>query len=244
MKIIMSPAKKMRSDEDSSITPTTPCFLNESYILEEKLKSMSYDELRKLWKTNEKLTDQCMRELENRAYQPLTCALHAYDGIAFKYLHPFSMSDSERDYLNKHLRILSGLYGVLTPTDGIVPYRLEMGVKSLNLYKFWGSQIYDSLNDHIIINLASKEYSKCITDYLKKEDQCIEIQFLRNIKGVLKQQATYAKMARGAMISYMAKENIENIEDLKMFNDLDFIFNEELSNDHCFVFVQGRDENE
>lgn len=244
MKIIMSPAKKMRSDEDASITPTTPCFLKESQILEEKLKSMSYDELRKLWKTNEKLTNQCISELENRAYQPLTCALHAYDGIAFKYLHPFSMSDSERDYLNKHLRILSGMYGVLTPTDGIVPYRLEMGVKSLNLYKFWGSRIYDSLDDHIIINLASKEYSKCITDYLTDKDQCIEIQFLRSIKGVLKQQATYAKMARGAMISYMAKENIKNIEDLKKFNDLDFVFNEELSNDHCFVFVQGRNENE
>lgn len=244
MKIIMSPAKKMRVDEDASITPTTPRFLEESHILEEKLKSMSYDELRKLWKTNEKLTDQCMSELENRAYQPLTCALHAYDGIAFKYLHPFSMSDSERKYLNKHLRILSGMYGVLTPTDGIVPYRLEMGVKSLNLYKFWGSRIYDSLDDHIIINLASKEYSKCITDYLTDKDQCIEIQFLRSIKGVLKQQATYAKMARGAMISYMAKENIKNIEDLKKFNDLDFVFNEELSNDHCFVFVQGRNENE
>lgn len=244
MKIIMSPAKKMRVDEDASITPTTPRFLEESHILEEKLKSMSYDELRKLWKTNEKLTDQCMSELENRAYQPLTCALHAYDGIAFKYLHPFSMSDSERKYLNKHLRILSGMYGVLTPTDGIVPYRLEMGVKSLNLYKFWGSKIYESLNDHVIINLASKEYSKCITDYLTEDDQCIEIQFLRNIKGVLKQQATYAKMARGAMISYMAKEEIESIEDLKKFNDLDFVFNEELSNDHCFVFVQGRNENE
>lgn len=244
MKIIMSPAKKMRSDEDASIAPTTPRFLEESHILEEKLKSMSYDELRKLWKTNEKLTDQCISELENRAYQPLTCALHAYDGIAFKYLHPFSMSDSERDYLNKHLRILSGMYGVLTPTDGIVPYRLEMGVKSLNLYKFWGSRIYDSLDDHIIINLASKEYSKCITDYLTEDDQCIEIQFLRNIKGVLKQQATYAKMARGAMISYMAREKIENVEDLKKFNDLDFIFDEKLSNDYCFVFVQGRNENE
>ena len=244
MKIIMSPAKKMRSDEDASITPTTPCFLKESQILEKKLKSMSYEELRKLWKTNETLTDQYYEELQKRQYQPLTCAIHAYDGIAFKYLHPFSMSDDEREYLNKHLRILSGLYGVLTPTDGIVPYRLEMGVKSLDLYDFWGSKIYESLDDHVIVNLASKEYSKCITDYLTDKDQCIEIQFLRNIKGILKQQATYAKMARGAMISYMAKENIENIEDLKMFNDLDFIFNEELSNDHCFVFVQGRDENE
>lgn len=244
MKIIMSPAKKMRVDEDASITPTTPCFLNESYILEEKLKNMSYDELRRLWKTNESLTHQCFKELQERQFKPLTCAIHAYDGIAFKYLHPFSMSDSEREYLNKHLRILSGLYGVLTPTDGIVPYRLEMGVKPLNLYEFWGSKIYESLDDHVIINLASKEYSKCITDYLKKDDQCIEIQFLRNIKGVLKQQTTYAKMARGAMISYMAKEKIENIKDLKKFNDLDFVFDEKLSNDHCFVFVQGRNENE
>lgn len=244
MKIIMSPAKKMRVDEDASITPTTPYFLKESYILEEKLKGMSYDELKRLWKTNESLTHQCFEELQERSSKPLTCAIHAYDGIAFKYLHPFSMSDSERDYLNKHLRILSGMYGILTPTDGIVPYRLEMGVKSLNLYEFWGDKIYDSLDDHVIINLASKEYSKCITDYLKKEDQCIEIQFLRYIKGVLKQQATYAKMARGAMISYMAKENIECIEDLKKFNDLDFVYSKELSNDHCFVFVQGRNENE
>ena len=183
MKIIMSPAKKMRSDEDASITPTTPYFLKESQILEEKLKSMSYEELRKLWKTNETLTNQCFEELQVRQFKPLTCAIHAYDGIAFKYLHPFSMSDDERDYLHSHLRILSGLYGVLTPTDGIAPYRLEMGVKSLNLYQFWGSKIYNSLDDHVIINLASKEYSKCITDYLTEEDQCIEIQFLRNIKG-------------------------------------------------------------
>ena len=240
----MSPAKKMRVDEDASITPTTPYFLKESYILEEKLKGMSYDELKRLWKNNESLTHQCFEELHERSSKPLTCAIHAYDGIAFKYLHPFSMSDKEREYLNNHLRILSGMYGVLTPTDGIVPYRLEMGVKSLNLYQFWGDKIYQSLDDHIIINLASKEYSKCITDYLKKEDQCIEIQFLRYIKGALKQQATYAKMARGAMISYMAKEHIEDLEGLKKFNDLNFVFNEELSSNHCFVFVQGRNENE
>ncbi len=243
MKIIMSPAKKMRSDEDASIIPTIPYFLEESHILEEKLKSMSYEDLKKLWKTNESLTGQCFNELEKRQYQPPTCAIHAYDGIAFKYLHPFSMSDEERSYLNEHLRILSGLYGILTPTDGIVPYRLEMGVKSLDLYKFWGSKIYESLDDHVIINLASKEYSKCITDYLTEKDQCIEIQFLRNIKGVLKQQATYAKMARGAMISYMAKEKIEDLDDLKKFNDLGFCFNESLSNKNCFVFVQ-ENENE
>lgn len=240
----MSPAKKMRSDEDASMTPTTPRFLKESQILEEKLKSMSYDELRRLWKTNESLTHQCFEELQERQFKPLTCAIHAYDGIAFKYLHPFSMSDSEREYLNKHLRILSGMYGVLTPTDGIVPYRLEMGVKSLNLYEFWGGKIYKSLDDHVIINLASKEYSKCITDYLTEDDQCIEIQFLRNIKGKLKQQATYAKMARGAMISYMAKEKIEDLEDLKKFNDLGFCFNKSLSSKNCFVFIQENDENE
>lgn len=141
----MSPAKKMRSDEDASMTPTTPRFLKESQILEEKLKSMYYDELRRLWKTNESLTHQCFEELQERQFKPLTCAIHAYDGIAFKYLHPFSMSDSEREYLNKHLRILSGLYGVLTPTDGIVPYRLEMGVKLLDLYDFWAVRFMNHL---------------------------------------------------------------------------------------------------
>lgn len=111
MKIIMSPAKKMRVDEDASITPTTPCFLNESYILEEKLKSMSYDELRRLWKTNESLTHQCFEELQERQFKPLTCAIHAYDGIAFMYLHPFSMSDEEKLFKQAFTYFIRAVWG-------------------------------------------------------------------------------------------------------------------------------------
>lgn len=239
MKIIMSPAKKMRVDEDASLKLTTPCFLDRSLVLENKLKSMNYEELKKLWKTNDKLTYKCYEELMHRSHMSLSAAIYAYDGIAFKYLHPYSLTIEEMNYLQGHLCILSGLYGLLRPSDGIVPYRLEMGVRSLNLYDFWGKDIYDAINDHKIINLASAEYSKCIKDYLTDEDQFIDIQFLREVNGKLKQQATYAKMTRGAFISYMAKNHIEEIEDLKGFDELGFKFDQELSHDSCYVFVQS-----
>lgn len=244
MKIIMSPAKKMRVDNDASLKLTEPIFLEKSYILENKLKSMSYDDLKALWKTNDVLTHKCYDELMNRSHIPYSAAIYAYEGIAFKYLHPYSLTDNEIQYLNDHLCILSGFYGLLRPSDAIRPYRLEMGVKALKLYDFWGKDLYDALNDHIIINLASQEYSKCIEDHLTDQDLFIEIKFLREVDHKLKQQATYAKMARGAMISYLAKNQANNLDDLKKFNDLGFVFREELSHDHCYVFVQseGKDE--
>ena len=244
MKIVMSPAKKMKIDEDCSIMPSSPIFLKQSIELREKLKAMSYENLHDLWKTSDRLTLQCYEELHHPIEIP-TCALFAYDGIAFQYMHPLSLDEEEINYLKAHLRILSSLYGLLSPTDGIIPYRLEMGshCPNLNLYDYWNHQLYEALNDSVIINLASQEYARCLSPYLKEEDQWIDVKFLRNKKGKLQQQATYAKMARGAMVAYMAKEKIETPEGLKGFQDLGFSYDESLSNELCYVFVQ-REEKE
>ena len=104
----------------------------------------------------------------------LTPALLAYDGIQYTYMAPAVFEDGQFDYVQEHLRILSGFYGVVKPMDGVVPYRLEMQAKAVvdeykNLYDFWGDDLYREVMDEsrILVNLASKEYSKCIEKYLK-----------------------------------------------------------------------------
>lgn len=105
----------------------------------------------------------------------LTPAILAYDGIAYKYMAPSVFEDSQFSYIQEHLRMLSAFYGVLKPMDGVRPYRLEMQAKLRvgdykDLYAYWGDNLYKSIVDesHVIINLASKEYSKCIEKYLNE----------------------------------------------------------------------------
>lgn len=148
-------------------------------------------------------------------------------------------------YVQNNLRILSGFYGVLKPMDGVVPYRLEMQAKTnidgvKGLYNFWGSRLYEEVIDdtHIIVNLASKEYSKCIEKYLKPKDQYITCVFGEISNGKVVQKGTYAKMARGEMVRFMAENNISEIEDIKGFDRLGYKYSVEQSTDVQFVFVK------
>lgn len=108
----------------------------------------------------------------------LTPALLSYDGIQYTYMAPVVFEDGQYDYVQEHLRILSGFYGVLKPMDCVVPYRLKMQAKAAvagykNLYDFWGYSLYQEVADdsRVIVNLASKEYSKCIEKYLQPGDR-------------------------------------------------------------------------
>lgn len=158
---------------------------------------------------------------------------------------PDSFSYNEFEYIEKHLKILSGFYGVLTPFDGVTPYRLEMQAKlkinnCKNLYKFWNESIYSEVtkDSNVILNLASKEYSKTIEKYLKADDRFITCIFGTLADSKIKVKATEAKMARGLMVRYMAHNNIENIEDIKNFSDLSFSYSEKYSNENEFVFLK------
>ena len=167
----------------------------------------------------------------------LTPALLAYDGIQYTYMAPAVFEDGQFDYVQEHLRILSGFYGVVKPLDGVVPYRLEMSAKGTsfasqakaavdgrrNLYDFWGGSLYQEvigcrartasasssrtaheMDGRILINLASKEYSKCIEKYLRPEDRYITCVFGELTGGRVVQKGVYAKMARGEMVRFMA----------------------------------------
>ena len=151
-------------------------------------------------------------------------------------------------YVQEHLRILSGFYGILKPMDGVTPYRLEMQAKlelngAKNLYAYWGDRLYKELRDSsgIIVNLASKEYSKCIEKYLQAEDSYITCNFFEDVQGKLVQKGVYCKMARGEMVRFMAENRIEKPEGIKQFAVMGYHFSEELSSKKEYVFLRKND---
>ena len=160
-------------------------------------------------------------------------------------MSPNSFSNSEFEYISKHLKILSGFYGILKPFDGVVPYRLEMQAKLQidnykNLYYFWDNKLYKELtkDSKIILNLASKEYSKAIEKYLTKDDTFITCIFGRLVDSKIKVKATEAKMARGLMVRYLAENNIKDIEEIKSFSELGFSYSEDYSTNNELIFLK------
>ena len=171
MRIIISPAKKMRIDTDSLPIQGLPRFLPKTEQLVRILQAMSDTELKKLWKCNDQIAALNIQRLQNMdLHKRLTPAVLAYEGIQYQYMAPSVFTDQAFDYVQEHLRILSGFYGILKPFDGVTPYRLEMqaklrGGEAKDLYAYWGDSLANALfaETDCIVNLASKEYSVCIS---------------------------------------------------------------------------------
>ncbi|MGN1344663.1 MAG: peroxide stress protein YaaA [Traorella sp.] len=245
MKIILSPAKKM-NEVDFFSYHQLPLFLDKSQLLLNQLSSMSLIELQKMMKCNDKIAQlNYERYQKMNLYESLSPALFTYEGLAFQHLRADIMSEDQLAYLEKHLYILSGFYGLLRPFDGICCYRLEMQSKLdvdgvHDLYEFWSDEIANELfkDDDVVINLASKEYSSCIIPYLNGH-QLINIQFVQESNGKIKTFGTEAKMCRGAMVRYMAEKQIEDIDSLKQFSYLGYQYDPNLSS--CdLVFVRKK----
>lgn len=246
MKIIISPAKKMNTDTDTLCPEGLPCFLEETSILMEWLRSLSLEQARDLWQCNEKIAQLNYQRLQEMDLgKNLTPALLAYEGIQYQYMAPKVFAQREWEYVQEHLRILSGFYGVLKPLDGTVPYRLEMQAKAKvngtkNLYGFWGSKLYQEIHSpgQVILNLASKEYSKCIEKYRKPQDIYITCIFGEWKNDRVIQKGTMAKMARGEMVRFMAEKGIVKVEDIKGFERLGYYFSEKLSDAENYIFLK------
>ena len=246
MRIIISPAKKMRVDTDSLPWQDLPAFLPDTEYLASILQKMDRMELKKLWKCNDSITKTNVERLANMDLcSRLTPALLAYEGIQYQYMAPSVFSHEEFDYVQEHLRILSGFYGILKPFDGVTPYRLEMQAKlkvgqGRDLYDFWGSSLAEQLvsETDCIVNLASKEYSKCIEKYVGKGDLFVTCIFGELIDGKVVQKGTLAKMARGEMVRFLAENQVDTLEDVKQFQGLGYHLSEELSSAKEFVFIK------
>lgn len=246
MRMIISPAKKMNTDTDILDYRKLPGWLAETEQLLKLLQGMSYEELKSLWKCNDaiaQLNEARIRHMQLR--ERLTPAIYSYEGIQYQYMAPGVFNKQELDYLEEHLRILSGFYGLLRPFDGVVPYRLEMQAKLAgrgfrSLYEFWGRRLADALfsETDCIVNLASKEYSRCITPYLEESMCFVTCVFGQLVGDKVVEKGTLVKMARGEMVRYMTEHQVTSLDELKLFDRMEFKYDESMSNEHTYVFIQ------
>jgi len=254
MLMVVSPAKKL--DYESALPTdkyTQPRFLDDACELIDQLKALEPHEVSNLMGVSEQLG-----ELNAQRYQdwhtPFTPdnsrpALMAFRGDVYEGMAPWEFSDEQFDFAQAHLRILSGLYGVLRPLDLMQPYRLEMGTKFSNsrgkdLYEFWGERITEELNesleadDGVLLNLASNEYFKSVKKK-KLHARVITPQFRDWKNGQYKMISFYAKKARGMMASYVIRNQLTEIETVKDFDMDGYAFNEELSSGDDWVFTRS-----
>ena len=246
MKILLSPAKKMNVNTDDLAPLGLPVFMEQTEGILRFLQGLSYAEAKKLWVCNDRIAEQNYDRLKSMdLYHRLTPAILSYEGIAYQYMAPVVFESGEFAYVQEHLRILSAFYGVVKPMDGVTPYRLEMQAKAKvagtkDLYEYWGDKLYREVLDdsHIIINLASKEYSRCIEKYLLPEDIYITCVFGESSGGKIVQKGVYAKMARGEMVRFMAEKQIKAPDEVKMFDRLGYKFRADLSDEKTFVFLK------
>ena len=223
-----------------------PEFLEEADILRRYISGLSYGEAKALWKCNDKIAEQNFERFRDMDLKKnLTPAIMAYEGIQYQYMAPNVLDEISLAYVQEHLRILSGFYGIVKPLDGIVPYRLEMQAKAnvdghKNLYDFWGKRLAEKLfsETDTIINLASKEYSKCVSVYLTPEIRFITCVFGEYVNGKIVEKGTYAKMARGEMVRFLAERQAQSPEDMKMFDRLGYKYHAEASDEKTYVFIK------
>lgn len=236
----------MNTDTDTLTNNNLPQFIKETEELLTYLKRLSYSEAKSVWKCNDKIAGINYGRIQRMdLYHQLTPAILSYEGIQYQYMAPAVFQTDEFAYLEKHLRILSGFYGVLRPFDGVVPYRLEMQAKLHgnhvnSLYTFWNSKLADQLflESSCIVNLASKEYSQCISKYLDKNIRFITCIFGELVGEKIIEKGTMVKMARGEMVRFMAERQIENPEEIKSFDRLDYAYAKEFSDENTYVFIK------
>lgn len=252
---ILSPAKTLDFDSPAPYQiKDTPVFAEEANYLAKKLGKMSKKKLSKLMSLSDNLTDLNYQRYKNWMFNGSTDnkkqAIYAFNGDVYTGFDVEQLNKADIEYAQNHVRILSGLYGLLKPMDLMQPYRLEMGTrweitkKNSNLYNYWGNKITRQLNEDLhgitpkyLINLASNEYFKAIQPDVFDGD-IIDITFKDNKNGQLKVIAFYAKKARGAFARFMVQERTNSLDDLKHFSDMDYAYDHNLSSESELVFTR------
>lgn len=251
---ILSPAKTMEINKDNKIEHySEPIFKKEALKLVEELRKYSPYDLASLMKINDELSElNFFRYIDWELGHSLLNsrqAILAFKGAVYQGLRADEFNEEQLNYAQEHLRVLSGLYGVLRPLDLIEPYRLEMGIKlknskGKNLYHFWKEKITHNINDEInkqenkaLINLASNEYFSAI-DAEKIEGKIITPVFKEYRQGTYKNITIYAKRARGLMAKYIVENQIDEIEALKSFEEEGYEYNDGLSKENQLVFTR------
>lgn len=253
MILIISPAKNLNTQPNHELAgkSSIPIHLNNSIILVKQLARMSPAQIGDLMNISRDLAGLNFERFQSFSLPFSEAnakqALLTFNGHTYQYFDLENYTSAEFDFAQQHLRILSGLYGLLKPLDLIQPYRLEMGTKLANergdnLYAFWGDLITQELNTAlaqqahpVLINLASNEYYGSIKED-KLDHPFIHMHFQEERDGGLKTISVYAKQARGAMADFVIKEKIEDPNGLKAFTGMGYHFNQTASTPTHWVF--------
>lgn len=249
LRVIISPAKKMRTVDEEPRPQGTPALLGRTRRLMEAVRALSRKEAQALWGCSDRLADLNYERFGRMDLaRDLTAAVISYEGIQYRHLAPQVMGVDELAWLQGHLRILSGFYGILRPLDGVVPYRLEMQARlavdgAPDLYRFWGRELYESLAGEgcsLVVNAASVEYARAVTPHVRPDGpQVVTCLFGTVRDGRLRQQATEAKAARGTFVRWCAERAVEGADELRAFDERGYRLDEGRSDDRTLVFVRG-----
>ena len=247
MKILISPAKKMREEPD--LPPqSAPVFLTQAKRLARYLAGLGYERLKKLLACNDEIARLNYRRYQRMDLERRTSpALLSYDGIQYQYMAPGVFTYDQLEYVQQNLRIVSGLYGLLQPFDGVVPHRLEMQARlqtdfCRDLYDFWGDSLARQLisdGENTVVDLASAEYSRAILPHLPPHVRCVSPVFAQLEGRKLAEKGVYVKMARGEMVRFLAETNAKTPEQMQGFHALGYQYRQELSQPDKPAFVKG-----
>jgi cytoplasmic iron level regulating protein YaaA (DUF328/UPF0246 family) len=236
----------MRPPTSGSVNLPRPVLLDQAKLLDTHLKTLSINEIMVAMKVSLSLakTTSALIADWTESGSSQRAAIDSFLGDIYSGLQVPDWTTEDRDYANQCLRILSGLYGVLRPLDGIHPYRLEMGYRLApagfsNLYTYWGDSVARTLpQDSIIINLAALEYSKLVSPYIDKL-RIISPMFLTiSIKtGLPTFVVVHAKIARGAFAGWLVKNRIDDVSLLRSYRELGYNYSPELSTETVPVFI-------
>lgn len=248
LRIITSPAKKMRAQDAPPWPVREPALLDRAERVASALKSLTRSEAQALWRCSDRLADLNYERLEGMDLgRGETAAAVAYEGIQYTHMAPGVMDERELAWLDGHLRILSGLYGILRPLDGVVPYRLEMQARlavdgARDLYAFWGDSLYESLaaeGCELIVNVASVEYARAVTPHVRADGPQVLTCLFGTIRdGRLRQASTEAKAARGTFARWCAEREVSDAAELRAFAERGYALDEGRSDDATLVFVR------
>lgn len=251
---VISPAKKLDfSTNGQPHSFSQPALLGESQKLVGSLAKLSAPELGELMSISAQLAQLNFERFQEFAtpFTPENArqALLAFKGDVYQSLEVEAYGEGEYDFAQQHLRILSGLYGLLRPLDLIQPYRLEMGTsfknkRGKNLYEFWGDRITKALGEalessgsDVLVNLASNEYFKSVNTQ-KLKGRIITPSFKDERDGKMKSIFLFIKQARGAMCDFAIKEKLTDPEALKAFTGMGYAYHAGLSTENDWVFTR------
>ncbi|WP_242821409.1 YaaA family protein [Candidatus Arthromitus sp. SFB-rat-Yit] len=236
----------MKEVDDSYNNLTMPTYIEKAKEIVYKINSLSDEEIRNIMGIDGELLkiNRC-RYKKFKFDLNGNPAILSYTGTVYKNINANVFDNEEIEFCKDHIRILSGVYGILKPYDSIYEYRLEFKTKVKigefkDIYAYFGKCIYDDLvtYDNEILNLCSNEYSKAIIPYLSEKDEFVTCSFKIKKNNTIKSYAMDSKITRGKMVNFIVKNKINRYKDLREFNENGYSFNETLSNKNEYIFTK------